>query len=256
MLIYVNSGFTDYSRKPVPIFSRPAWEFQACLTGLMSANLCGTAPCKLRERTMWVFPKEFPHGWDSSDAAERVVFHHTVVPAELERFLPSRGYYRIRLDAADCDRLRALAERTLEMMKHPDEMVSLRTRALVDELSLMALREAKPQPLSSRSMAYAKTERALAWYLEHIDEAPGFERIAAAVFVSPAHLRRLFHQARGESPQKAFNRVRMGRVRDLLDEQGASLDEIAERVGMSSASALSRAVKAHFGKSPLRLRRC
>jgi AraC family transcriptional regulator len=253
MLTYTNSGFADYSQKPVRIYGRLAWEFQACMTGSIACNLRGQETATPSERTLWVLPKGFPHGWIAANSAERIVFHHTVVPAELERLLPSRGYYRVSLSDSDCDRIRTLAAHGLEIMTQPTELVSLQTRALADELSLMALREVTPQPLSSRSIAHDKSERALAWYMEHIEDAPSYEDIASAVFVSPAHLRRLFHEARGENPQSCFNRARMELVETMLRERDLCLDEIAFCVGLSSASALSRAVKAHFGVSPREL---
>jgi AraC family transcriptional regulator len=121
---------------------------------------------------------------------------------------------------------------------------------MVDELSLLALREVTPKALPSRSNAEGKTEEAIAWYREHMNENPGLDEIARNLFVSPAHLRRLFHEARDEGPKSTFTRLRMERVEELLHHTDLGLEAIAPRVGFSSASALSRAVKAHFHASP------
>ena len=81
------------------------------------------------------------------------------------------------------------------------------------------------------------------------------EAIARAVYVSPAHLRRLFQQARGESPQQVFQRMRMEVATDLLAEGRHDLTQAAALIGFSCPSALSRAIKNFFGKSPRALQR-
>lgn len=225
----------------------------ACLTGSMAPVLRKTQE-PLQERTLWVFPKEHPHGWTANRKLERIVFQYTVVPSELERMLPSRGYYRIALSDVDCDRIRLLAKMAVEINARPTELVSLQSHAILNEVSLMALREVKPRPLSADKIAHNKTERALAWYRENMSEHPGFREIADAVNVSPVHLRRLFHRALNESPKSAFNRLRMEMAEELLHSQQLELEEIAARVGFSSASALSRAMKAHFGVPPRDMR--
>jgi AraC-like DNA-binding protein len=58
----------------------------------------------------------------------------------------------------------------------------------------------------------------------------------------------------GEGPHAAFNRLRMQRVEDLLLNSNLTMEAISERVGLSSASALNRAVKDHFGRPPQQLR--
>lgn len=169
--------------------------------------------------------------------------------------LPTQGYYRVELEEEDLDRLRRLAERAAEMMEHPTKLVFLQTQALAAEFSLIALREIGQPPLTARRMARTKTEQALGWYGEHVAEAPTFRDVAKAVRVSPTHLRRLFHQFRGESPHKTMKRLRMERAEEMLKGTDLTLDAIAGHVGLSNGSALSRAVKAHFGITPRNLRR-
>jgi len=209
----------------------------------------------LREHTLWVFPREHPHGWVGERKVDRLVFHFTAVPGELEQMVPPCGYYQVGLSEDDCTSLRKLAERAAEIIDDPTKLVFLQTQALVAELSLIALREINHTPLASQKIARSKTEQALGWYGEHIADAPGFKDIAEAVHVSPTHLRRLFHQSRGENPHQAMNRIRMERAEELLKETNLTLDTIAPRVGLSNGSALSRAVKAHFGITARNLRR-
>lgn len=260
MLTYARLGIMHYVREPVPttpINSRSGWEFCACLKGSMKAWLPSPGDNEvLRKHTLWVFPRLHPHGWLSDAPCERATFHFKNVPEELKRLLPARGYCRVRLTKTDCDRLRILARLAVEATTHPTEALALQEQSIKSELSLMALREIELRPLSKPRLAEQKTEAALDWYALHMAECPRYrEDVASAVHVSPAHLRRMFYATRGESPQTAFNRLRMERAEALLQDPRLTLEVISEGVGFSSASALSRAIKAHFGITPSQLRR-
>ena len=256
MLIYFKTGPRDFTTEPIPVNSRGAWEFYSNLTGALSPVLIdGDKPQLVREPTLWVFPREHPHGWVGDENIERLVFHFTAVPSELEKMVPSRGYYQVALGDDDCVLLRRLAELAKAIMEHPTKLIFLQTHALISQLSLIALREIKQPPLTSRKMARSKTEQALAWYGEHLAQSPTFKDLASAVGVSPTHLRRFFHWVRGENPHEAMNRIRMERAEDVLKGTNLTLDAIATQVGLSNSSALSRAVKAYFGITPRDLRR-
>lgn len=255
MLIFFKSGTRNFVGQPIPVNKRSAWEFYVSLSGRIGPDLGSSAPPAMQERVLWVFPRDHAHGWLGMETVDRLVFHFTAVPGELEKMVPVCGYYQTILTDDDCRRLLALAAQAAEVMEQPTRLVFLQTQALVTELSLMALRQVSHPPLASRQFARNKTEQALGWYSEHMTNAPTFKDVAQAVFVSPTHLRRLFHWGRGESPHQAMNRIRMQRAEDLLKGTDLSLDAIADRVGLSNGSALSRSVKAHFGITPRNLRR-
>lgn len=255
MITYLASGFRHFGNDPVDIHRRSAWEFEACVSGRFALLLPGGAEPVPRARTLWVFPRGFAHGWTSTEPAERLVFHHLTVPKELEHFVPECGYYQIDLTDEDCDKLRTLMDEAEEVFEKPNELSHLRTEAVVIELSLMALREITPRPLPQDDISHIRVERALAWYHDNMMYNPKLDDVAAVVSISPPHLRRLFHTVRQESPQVAFTRIRMQRVLDLLKNTDLTLEAIASEVGLSSGSALSRAVKTHFGRLPGDLRR-
>lgn len=256
MLVYYNNGFHKYENDRFPITRRAIWEFQCSLSGGLAPTLPEKdSPPVLRKRTLWVFPAGHEHGWIAGGKVERIVFHFTTVPGELTSHVPSRGYYRVALADEDCERIRVLGEEAESFAKRPTKMLFLRTQTLVGELSLIALREIIQPALSTRELASYKTERAVAYYAQHIAEDPRFEEIAAAVHTSPTHLRRLFHKVRGESPHAAFNRLRMETAEKMLRETDYTLDVLAPQLGFSNSAALSRAVKTHFGISPSNLRK-
>ena len=179
MLTYARLGAMHYERRPVPVTPiniRAAWEFFACLTGSIKAWLSGPGDDEvLRERTLWVFPRLHPHGWLSDAPCGRATFHFRDVPKELERLLPPRGYYRVPLSKADCNRLRVLAQSAIEATTRPTEVLALQEQSIKSELSLMALGEVALRPLSKTRLAEQKTEAALDWYALHLVLQRGFQ---------------------------------------------------------------------------------
>ena len=257
MLVYVNMGRRDFETDPIPPRDtvRYAWEFFACLDGRLVADIIEPRDDKAAwEQTFWAFPTDHCHSWQSHGEIERVVFHFTVVAPELTELLPRRGYYRVPLTGADRDRLRELARSARELLDKQTVKSAFLERTLGQELAQLALRDVPDRTLSADASAQARTERAIAWFADHMAEGPGLREVCQGVHVSTTHLRRLFHKTRGEGPHAVFNRLRMQRVEDLLLNSDLTMEAISERVGLSSASALNRAVKDHFGRPPQQLR--
>lgn len=76
------------------------------------------------------------------------------------------------------------------------------------------------------------------------------DELAALCHVSVTHLRRLFHQSLGWSPQEYVHVVRIGHACDLLFNEDCSVTEVAARVGYSAASSLTRQFSHMYGISP------
>lgn len=234
----------------------PEWEFEACLQGCLSPVVSkNDKGGRLREQTLWAFPSYFAHGWRNDAPCERVVFHFSKVPSQLEQNLPVRGYYRRPLSDADCERLRELAMRAKEAHSKPTERLSLQDDTLLGELSLLALREVPARALPQAELAIRKADMALSWYTLHMAENPGVDEVARAVHACPSYLRRLCHRAYGISPQQAFIRRRLQVAEELLEDPELTLEAISERIGFASAATLSRAIKRHYKVGARELRR-
>ena len=258
MLIYHKSGITDYSTIPVPVHNRIGWEFSACVNGVMAPTVDNIDIKPIfRKKTLYIFPKELAHGWigKKNKNVERIVFHFTVVPDELIKAIPERGFFSISLSDDDCVRLQVLADRTTKSISHPTEITALETHTLVSELSLIALRKGNPRSLEQQKSSYIKVEQAISWYLENISSNPSLVDISQSVFVSPSHLRRIFHSIKNESPQMILNKLRMDYAKNFIIKSNISLELIAQKVGFSTASVLSRAIRTHFGCAPSQFRK-
>ncbi|MFP4375441.1 MAG: helix-turn-helix domain-containing protein [Spirochaetales bacterium] len=74
--------------------------------------------------------------------------------------------------------------------------------------------------------------------------------VATRVGLSGAHFSRVFHRLRGHTFHQFVNRARVSAATLYLDKPGASIKEIAYRVGFSSPSQLSRVFRRELGISP------
>jgi transcriptional regulator GlxA family with amidase domain len=93
----------------------------------------------------------------------------------------------------------------------------------------------------------AAAERLLA---EKMEDPVPIPDLARQIGVSYSYFRREFKARTGLSPKRYQQRMRLERARRLLGSTVESLDQIAERVGFSSAFHLSAEFKKEFGLPP------
>lgn len=253
MLRYLAKGRRWFGLRPMYRHRRADWEFFAVLQGRCGPTLADGKKPTLCTRHLWVFPPETAHGWCGQRARScRVaVFHFSTVPDLLEKAARPIGYVSRPLTAAQARRVARLAD---ELQPHYQRMTGKSAlvfeRALLD-LSLLALESISPEHLDrSLDRSARKVEAVITWYGEHMAEQPKLEQAAQAVNVSARHLRRLFRDVRGESPQTVFTRLRMQRAMELLSQSDCKLDAIVAACGFSSSSDLCRVFKRYRHISP------
>ncbi|GAB4169961.1 MAG: AraC family transcriptional regulator [Terrimicrobiaceae bacterium] len=122
----------------------------------------------------------------------------------------------------------------------------------VKVLSILANLAKASQPAKPIHLAVQKAERHMA---AHFSENLSMETLASRLGVSYPHFRRAFRRVTGISPWQYLMRIRLARARRLVASSHATLEEIADQVGFSSAFHLSRAFKARYGQPPSALRR-
>lgn len=251
----MNNGERFYGEAPVMIYPRPVWEFQAILEGEAYPVMSGQNLPRPKAPVLWIFPANAPHGWSAPPGrrSEVRVIHFTTVPEMLERIMERRTYAYVTLSPDQARQIKAIYDETYVPFVNP---MALSPLVFGKSLFSLCLMVAPALPESGRSvpanLKAQKVERALHWYRLHLGRAPGTREAAAAVYVSPTHLRRLFHEIMDKSPTEAFTEVRMETARQLIAEQRVTLAQVAEIVGFSEASALSRAYRRHFGHPPSR----
>jgi len=93
----------------------------------------------------------------------------------------------------------------------------------------------------SKAMEYIKLNYRKSITVEELSQVVGY---------SVSHLRRLFAENYGMSPQAYILHIKLRRAKQLLEEQEYTVAEIAERLGFSSASYFCKLFKAKTGTSP------
>lgn len=253
MLRYLGTGERWYGRRPQPVYHRRDWEFQAVIAGQLQLQTeQGVEPP--RQRTLWVLPPAVGHGWTGSDddSCEVIVLHFVEVPSLLvEACRGGDGWLTTSLTDADIDHLRSLVAIADAELRQPSALSVLQHQRLQIELTILGLRDCRDlRPPGASAAARQTVENAIAWFGEHLAEGPTLAEVAAAVYVSPAHLRRLFHQVLERSPRQALDQIRFQRAMQLLESGRLTMEAVAVACGLGSASALSRAFKKWHGRSP------
>ena len=101
------------------------------------------------------------------------------------------------------------------------------------------------------SSPYPEAVRSALIYLDENCAEP-FEaaKAAAKVHISPSHLRALFEKWVGESPKRYHTRCRINRAKQLLAQQGLSIQAISTQIGFNDLGYFSRVFKQSTGVSP------
>jgi transcriptional regulator GlxA family with amidase domain len=101
----------------------------------------------------------------------------------------------------------------------------------------------------------ASTGTARAWALGHLERPITLRELAAQETMSIRTFTRRFREEVGISPQQWLTQQRTERARQLLEETGLSVDQIAQRAGFGSAATLRMHLQAAVGVSPSAYRR-
>ena len=253
VLRYLTTGLRHFGLQPMYVHQRSNWEFFAVLQGKCGPVFPGKQTPVLHQRHLWVLPPENAHGWigHGVQRCRVAVFHFGTVPLVLDKTARARGHLERPLATSQVQRLLELQKELRPHYEHVTEKSLLIFEKALLELSLLALEDVPFETTETKAdRAIRKVESSLTWYIEHIALQPRLEQVADAVHVSVSHLRRLFWQARKESPQKAFARLRVQRAIELLSHSDLKLEMIAARCGFSSSCDFCRVFKHHQGISP------
>lgn len=257
MLVYFSYGRRRYFEEPIRGQVRLFWEFQAVVQGAIRRTLSdGSGDAALQENTLWLSPPGSTHGWSGQPGrpATIVVFHFRYIPEVLAQCLGGGREARISLSGEDCRRLRRLAGQVRSYWDHPSPGMMLCYEHALMELSLMVYESLGRDGQRAGQRVHARVQGALSWFSARMRDNPGLDEVARAIHVSPAHLRRLFHESFQNSPREIFDQLRFQRAMQLLTDTDLPVGEIALACGFEELSSFSRAFKRRFGSSARELR--
>lgn len=121
-------------------------------------------------------------------------------------------------------------------------------------LAVLAAWSRATQTAPARARMVRAVLQAEHYFAEHHTEAINVEQLARDLGVAYSHFRREFKEQTGFSPWNYVVQLRLSRARRLLASSDATLDDIAARLGFSSAFHLSTAFKQAYGLPPKRWR--
>ncbi|MDI4645138.1 AraC family transcriptional regulator [Cohnella hashimotonis] len=103
-----------------------------------------------------------------------------------------------------------------------------------------------------RNLRYA--EKSMQWIESHFQEAFDLSRMAEALFVSPAHLSRLFHLETGTTLTDYLKARRLREACLLLAATSLPVRDVARRIGLTNVPYFAKLFKKHVGVTPLQYR--
>jgi two-component system response regulator YesN len=129
-----------------------------------------------------------------------------------------------------------------------------------DELSLFIAASlthvAKVSRTHKRKIQCRNLQRAFEYIKQHYYETDlTLQKIADAISVNPSYLSRLFYQKAEETYTNYITKVRIERAKHLLCGSSASIEEISEQVGYTSAKYFYKVFKNECGVAPTQYRK-
>jgi AraC family transcriptional regulator len=278
ILRYLAYGERWYGDRPLPPTPRVTWELEAVIAGTCGPWLAGPAggdESPLRRRCLWVFPAGHTHGWRGTPGltcrVAVIQFHE--VPEALRRALAESAapFLEVNLRPGDARRFLHIIRALEPDYLRPNALTPLRVERAALDITLLVLERlaagasptpasaggAAPQapPSTAGSEAARRVAQALSWYSENLDAGPGVAAMAQAIHVSPAHLRRLFAQARAGAPLDRMRQLQLSRARQWLRDTDVPLKQIAAACGFRSPVVFSRVFRQLVGQPPAAWRR-
>lgn len=257
MLQYCTYGIRNYNTKSIEIHVRHYFEFQIITKGVCYPSFRKEGYNAESKGNFWVFRPDCPHGWKEvyNKTCEVVVFHFPEVSDTLRQVLQNKMAISVTISEHDIEKIKKLAKELKPEMTNPGPLSQLKSRLCLDTLSLIFLEElSNTQDLLNPSREKQITDIAIAWFCSHMDECPDILRVASIIGYDVSHLRRIFHKATGESPNKILTKYRMVRAAEMLISGNEQIISISLMCGYNSHCAFTRAFKKYYNISPLEFR--
>ena len=93
-------------------------------------------------------------------------------------------------------------------------------------------------------------EKAVEYMNTHYMQDISADTIAQDVFITPAHLRRVFKNVTGQTIQEYILTARMNKAREMLSSTDLKIFEVAQAVGYENPPYFNIVFKKYFGKTP------
>lgn len=126
-------------------------------------------------------------------------------------------------------------------------------QGLLREIYFHILRGPQAAPLFalvSHNTHLSRMERVLKHLHNNFQSSLDVEQLASMANMSSSTFHRNFKQITASSPIQYVKKIRLGRARELLQDQGLKVKQAAAQVGYESPTQFSREFSRYFGQSP------
>jgi len=256
MLRYLNQGMRTVRsaafKHPLGL-KRGNWEFFAVVSGAVRPIEPEKMAGVFQSRRLWMMPPDSAHTWNlpPGKRCHVFVFHFSGIHPLLEKSLSLSRRLSITLDEIDVRFLRDLYAELLSHYRSPRLASVVHFEAAMLRLCARFLdRNHEVAALPAFDGGAEKVLQAIQWHRAHFAEGVRVNQVAAALYLSPGHLRRLFLKLRGETPKRVFMHTMVEEACRLMATGELSFKEVATRCGFSGFSEFYRAFKKEVGQSP------
>jgi AraC family transcriptional regulator len=239
---------------PHPVgVSRGNWEFLGVVRGNIRPIFSGDTKACFQNRRLWLFPPESTHSWNTpaGKSCDVCVFHFASIHPLLESSLPADRRLSMSIDDEGVHLLETLYRELLPHYRAPRLSSPLHFEAAMLRLCGHFLGHAGE--VCSLPVVDGEGEmilRAVQWHRAHLGSGVRVNDVAAALKISPCHLRRLFLRVRGESPKRVFMRTTIEEACRLMAQSRLNLKQVSARCGFCGFSEFYRAFKQYTRQSP------
>ncbi|MDO4616124.1 MAG: AraC family transcriptional regulator [Lachnospiraceae bacterium] len=192
--------------------------------------------------------------WEQSLVEREQHYHDRQLQVSYELNNTRQGV--LHLSPSELTFILSLLQQGLDQQEeHQGSHALIRVKCL--EMILLELEKARSLQNQKYHVCSRENQKAIAAVLlhmeAHLDEPVEFNELAEKYSFSPNHFRKIFKDVTGFSPVTYMNRLRIIRACDYIQNQGKSIHEAAELVGIYDLNYFSRLFKKIMGCSPSKL---
>ncbi len=109
-------------------------------------------------------------------------------------------------------------------------------------------------PFESYSKSYV-VQRIIQYLKANYSQHISLDGIAQNMYLSPVYISKIFKEKTGDSPINYLIQIRLGKAKEMLEENRGSIRTIAAQVGYDDVYHFSKLFKKYYGVSPLYYRK-
>jgi AraC family transcriptional regulator len=199
-----------------------------------------------------IVPAGQPTGWLVDGELDVVTL--SMANAELRNAPAARQFEAMQFAFADPLGVALTRQVLAELYAPSDDGREAYLGALVGALRAHMLRGPGHVQIPTADFSGYRLHKVLDAILEAPEAPHEIESLAALAGVSPSHFSRVFKQATGETPHRYVLKARIDRAKELLQQSGNSVRQIAEATGFQTQAEFARAFRRETGEAATEFR--